>query len=183
MLQIIFVLVGLYILIKGRINFSREKELVRPESTYIGGILLLLAFILFIFFTPIVDLIIGSIFFIMIFISSYFLSRNAMGENIIKKYSSLTTLWSLLFILSLFISPFAVFIFDDPSSSDSLMANILFISLFTAPVSFIIGAVVGYFNRKKDRDNVLVYLPLVNIFIFIVALLFSTFYCGGQIAC
>lgn len=183
MLQIIFVLVGLYLIIKGRINFSSEKELVRPASTYIGVTLIILAVLLFIFFTPMLDLIIGSIFFVMIFIISYFLSRNAMGENIIKKYSSLTMLWLLLFVLSLFISPFAVFVFDDPSSSDSLMAYILFISLFTAPVSFIIGAVVGYFNRKKGGNNVLVYLPLVNIFIFLVASLFSAFYCGGQFSC
>lgn len=36
MIQLILIVAGIYILIKGRINFSTERALVRPKSVYVG---------------------------------------------------------------------------------------------------------------------------------------------------
>jgi uncharacterized membrane protein len=185
MLQIIFILSGVYIIAKGKINFSTKRELVRPRSTYIGIALLLLALFLFVFK---VNFFIGIIFFIVIFIISYFLSQNIADEDINKdaryKYSRLAILWLILLIPSLCGFLMSMFLFDTPDSGKSLfITQILALSLLTAPPSLLIGAVFGYFNRKRNKDYILVYLPFVNICAFFVTLILLVFLCSGQLKC
>jgi len=176
MLQIIFILFGLYILIKGRVNFSKNRELARPNSTYIGVVFLLSALLLFIYFDSVLDIIIGTIFFIVIFTVSYVLSQNATDENIIKDKNSsrLMTLWLVLFFPSLFAAPLVVFLFDDPASGKDLIVYIVALNLLTTPLSLLIGAIAGYLNRKKNKDYILVYLPFLNICLFLVPLIIAS---------
>lgn len=178
MLQILFILSGLYIIAKGRINFSTKRELVRPGSTYIGVALLLLG--LFVFASK-ENFFIGIIFFVVIFIISYFLSQNATEEDISRvardKYSRLATLWLILLIPAFCGFFMSMFLFDTPDSGKSLfIAQILAFSLLTAPLSLIVGAVAGYLNKKRNKDCILAYLPFVNICAFLVTLTLLVFF-------
>ena len=70
MVQIILLAAGIYILAKGRINFSKNRELVKPNSLYIGGALAASGVLMFV-----IGFEIPLILAIVTIIASFFLSR------------------------------------------------------------------------------------------------------------
>ncbi len=172
MFKIIFILIGLYILKKGRINFSNNRELVKPKSTYIGVIFLLSALVLFVFPDSGLDFIIGIVVFIVIFITSYFLSENSVDENIIKSsYLLITIAWLVLLLPSFFISVFALA--GSGSIDDNIIKYILIISISSFPASLLVGIIAGFLNIKKNKNYILVYLPFLNLILLLVSFIIN----------
>ena len=90
--MIIAILAGAYILIKGKINFSNSRELVRPKSTYVGLTLLILGVIGYW-----LDIYIAIALIIAVIILSYFLSQN-IDRNTDNKIKNNSLLYLLILI-------------------------------------------------------------------------------------
>jgi len=75
MIPIIIVIAGIYILIKGKINFSKNKELVKPKSIFVGVSLIISGVIGFL------NVIVALGLLILIMIISYFLSQNTSNVS------------------------------------------------------------------------------------------------------
>jgi len=72
-LLIIFALAGIYILVKGKINFSKDRILYRPKSTFLGIAFLLLAIIPL--FTPMINIFTVMAASVILIIISYVISQ------------------------------------------------------------------------------------------------------------
>jgi hypothetical protein len=72
-LLLVLALAGLYILIKGKINFSKDRILYRPKSTYLGIAFLLLAIIPL--FTPAVNIFVVMAASVILIIIAYVISQ------------------------------------------------------------------------------------------------------------
>ncbi len=174
MLQIIFAFVGLRTLIKGKINFSTTRELIRPKATYVGISFLLTALILLLFFDWLTDIVVGTVFLIVVFVVTYFSSQDVASENILNKYSRLKILWLVLLLPAFFIAPFSGFMFDSPDSSKDLVVIIIFLGIITSPASLLIGAIAGHLNQKNGKDYIAVYLPFLNLCIVLIPIIIAS---------
>jgi len=77
-LFIILLLAGAYILVKGKINFSRDRELTRPKSIFAGVVLISLAVLMY--FLNLDIFLIGG-FSVLTLIGTYFLSDKVASSN------------------------------------------------------------------------------------------------------
>lgn len=71
MIQILLIIAGIYGLFKGKINFSKNRVLVKPISIYVGIIFIVLALLI----NYVSDLFVLGLLVITLVIS-YFLSKN-----------------------------------------------------------------------------------------------------------
>jgi len=108
MVQILLIAIGLFILIKGNFKASDTKEIVRPQSTYWG--LIVIVYGLSMFFIPSGQLIYDLIFFAsLILISVIFLVKGktiASTEAVVKSRKTKRNLIILLIFIAIVITVF-----------------------------------------------------------------------------
>ncbi len=73
-IQLIAILAGIYILAKEKINFSKNRILVRPKSTFLGVLLILIAILPY-FIKAANDVFVVIAMLIVIIVISYFFSK------------------------------------------------------------------------------------------------------------
>ena len=100
----------------------------------------------------------------------------ASDSNELKKISKvIPTLWAILFIPSIPVAFLSLFISDAPSRGvlSDFFRMTAFFSGLALPISLIIGAIAGFTNM---REKVLLYLPLIDIAVFLVSIILSGFF-------
>lgn len=111
-------------------------------------------------------------------------SADVLLAEKVRKSSFLPVVWLVLLFPSSFVAMFSVMMFDAPGSEDSLVTTMLAYSLMTAPISLLISAIGGFMAKNSSGiiKNV-VYLPVINIVLFLIALTLNIVVCHGQFRC
>lgn len=108
----------------------------------------------------------------------------------IKDYSKLYYILGIIYLL--FIIPGillfygGIFLFDDPRTMESTIANIFFLISSTFSLVLFISGVSCLMHKKiinligNTWFKLIVILPIIEIILFITILVITEFYCGGD---
>ena len=84
----------------------------------------------------------------------------------------------------------SVMMFDSPDTEYSSLSILMFWSVFTVPLVLLVSCVGGLIvlSRKDSNQNTwtgraLAMLPLVNVFVFVVATVLIEAVCDGKFSC
>ena len=108
-----------------------------------------------------------------------------MEPQIKEKTSRLWVLWLVLLVPSLFLAVSALFMFDAPGSAKSVLTRLLASSLMLLPLTLFVGAINGFVYRKAltETGGWIVYLPLINLLVFVASFFLLIVLCGGSFRC
>ncbi|MEW7279227.1 hypothetical protein ABW636_11595 [Aquimarina sp. 2201CG1-2-11] len=77
-------------------------------------------------------------------------------------------------------------LFDSPGSENSIPTVTLAISLITYPITTIIGSIIAWilFTKKKYLIAIIfASVPILNILVGILTIIYMAFFCGGNLGC
>lgn len=109
-----------------------------------------------------------------------------MEKNENKNSNKLGIIYLILTLPGYLIMSGSAFIFDDPETTKSIIANIFFCVTFTMPFTLFATSMVCFWKSKVESQiganitQIVVYLPVMQFILFILTIFAISTFCGGE---